>query len=46
MCRSDALPYVGHAIDSTLAIRKPAEAPPNATLVGWQCGSEPDYVIQ
>jgi len=44
MRRSDALPYVGHAVDSALAVRKPAEMPHDAVLVGWQCGFEPMFV--
>lgn len=44
MTREDALPYVSFAVDDALSERQPAEAPPNARLVGWQCGFEPLFV--
>lgn len=44
MKRSDALPYVSYAVDNALSERDPKDAPPNAVLVGWQCGFEPLFV--
>jgi hypothetical protein len=42
--REQAIPYVSFAVDDALSPRNPAEAPPNARLVGWQCGFEPLFV--
>lgn len=44
MQRSEAIPYVSYAVDDALAERAVAEMPPNARLVGWQCGFEPLFV--
>lgn len=44
MNRTDAIPYIGYAVDDSLAERRPAEAPDDARLVGWQCGFEPMFV--
>lgn len=46
MNRTQALPYVGHAVDNALSPRNErGEAiPATARLVGWQCGFEPMFV--
>lgn len=44
MTRDQALPYVSFCVDDALSERKLSDAPPNARLVGWQCGFEPLFV--
>jgi len=44
MKREQALRYVSYAVDDALCERRVDEAPPNARLVGWQCGFEPLFV--
>lgn len=44
MNRKQAIPYIGHCVDSALAERSINEMPANARLVGWQCGFEPMFV--
>jgi hypothetical protein len=44
MTRDRALPYVSYYLDDALSERTAADMPPNARLVGWQCGFEPMFV--
>lgn len=46
MKRSEALQYVGYALDDSLNPHNAAHhnIPDNAVLVGWQCGFEPMFV--
>ncbi len=44
MNRAQALPYVSFCVDDALSERSIADIPPNARLVGWQCGFEPLFV--
>jgi hypothetical protein len=44
MTREMALPYISFCVDDALAERSLADMPPNARLVGWQCGFEPLFV--
>ncbi len=44
MTRERALPYVGHCVDDAMSERSISDIPPNARLVGWQCGFEPMFV--
>lgn len=44
MNRTQALPYVAHAIDDAGASRTGESIPADATLVGWQAGFEPVFV--
>ena len=44
MNRDQAAPYVSYGVDDCMTPRDPSEAPPNARLVGWQCGFEPLFV--
>lgn len=46
MTYTEALPYVSSLLDDALAVKPfdPANVPPGAVLVGWQCGFEPMFV--
>jgi hypothetical protein len=44
MTRSDALRFVSFAVDDAASQRDIKDMPPNARLVGWQCGFEPLFV--
>jgi hypothetical protein len=44
MTRNEALPFVSFALDDALNVRRLAEIPADARLVGWQCGFEPLFV--
>jgi hypothetical protein len=44
MNREMALPYIAYCIDDALSERVVTDMPPNARLVGWQCGFEPMFV--
>lgn len=44
MNRKQAIPYIGHCVDSALSERNIKDMPANARLVGWQCGFEPMFV--
>ncbi len=44
MNREQARPYIGLCVDDALCERDIADMPPNARLVGWQCGFEPMFV--
>jgi hypothetical protein len=44
MLRDKAMEYVGYCVDNALSERKISDMPPNARLVGWQCGFEPLFV--
>lgn len=44
MNRTEALKYVGHALDDALAVRTGEPIPTHARLVGWQCDFEPMFV--
>ena len=42
--REDAMNYVSVGIDDAMSVRSLDEMPPDARLVGWQCGFEPMFV--
>jgi hypothetical protein len=42
--REQAMDYVSFCVDDAQAIRSIDDMPPNARLVGWQCGFEPMFV--
>lgn len=44
MTREQALPYVSYAVDDALSERATTDIPPEARLIGWQCGFEPMFV--
>lgn len=44
MNRTQALEYVGHAVDDAGAVRTGEPIPDHARLVVWQCGFEPMVV--
>jgi len=44
MTREQAMDYVSFCVDDALSERSIDDMPPNARLVGWQCGFEPLFV--
>jgi hypothetical protein len=44
MTREQALPYIAYGVDDALSEMPVKDMPPNARLVGWQCGFEPLFV--
>jgi hypothetical protein len=44
MTRAQAIPYISYCVDDALSPRDIKDMPPNARLVGWQCGFEPLFV--
>jgi len=44
MTREQAMDYVSFCVDDALGERSIDDMPPNARLIGWQCGFEPLFV--
>jgi hypothetical protein len=44
MTREQAYNYISYCVDDALSPRTIDEMPPDARLIGWQCGFEPMFV--